>query len=419
MAERRVTSQQDGVRPIGHGSHRPRSRSRVRELYSATPWWLRVVVIWVLSRVITTLILLGFASQQKANAWTGPNPNYLNFAQLWDSTWYHIVAVSGYPSVLPMTADGHVAQNAWAFMPGYPFLVRGLMGLTGLPWAPLSVVVSFAFSLAGALMFYRLMRLVLPRNSALFSVVLFCVAPLSPIMQVSYAESMQVFLLTVALYLLLKRRYLALMPVIAVMAITRPSGLAFALALAGHVVYRFVNRVREPFPVGERILASGVAVFSGLMGLAWPTIAWLVTGSVTAYTDTELAWRADYVGYGELVPFTSWVQGASFWMPGPLGLVVLGVVVVGFFASLFLPSVRRLGGTLRIWLASYGLYLLAVFFPQSSTFRLLIPLFPLAGALAQPRSRTYRIVLVLVSIIGQGVWIYYCWWVDGYDWTPP
>ena len=152
---------------------------------------------------------------------------------------------------------------------------------------------------------------------------------------------------------------------------------------------------------------------------AWPAIAWLVTGSVTAYTDTELAWRASYVGYGELVPFTSWVQGASFWIPGPLGLVVLGVVVVGFFASLFLPSVRRLGGTLRIWLASYGLYLLAVFFPQSSTFRLLIPLFPLAGALAQPRSRSYRIVLVLVSIIGQGVWIYYCWWVDGYDWTPP
>ena len=419
MAERGVASEHTSVRPLGHGRHRRRAIAGVSALYSSTPWWLRVAVIWVLSRVVTTLILLGFASQQPANAWTGAHPNYLTFAQLWDSVWYHIVAISGYPSVLPMTPDGHVGQNAWAFMPGYPFLVRGLMLFTGLPWEPLSVTVSFAFSFAAALMLYRLMHLILPAGTALFSVVLFCVAPLSPIMQVSYAESMQMFLLTLVLYLLMQRRYLSMVLVVAIMALTRPSALAFALTLAAHVVYRFAIRAKEPFPVRERILASGVAVFSGLAGLAWPAIAWLVTGSMTAYTDTELAWRAPYVGYRELVPFASWLQGASFWLPGPVGVVVLVVVVAGFFASLFLPAVRALGMSLRLWLASYALYLLAVFFPQSSTFRLLMPLFPLAGALAHPRSRVYRVALVVVSILGQAVWIYYCWWIDGYDWTPP
>ena len=82
-------------------------------------------------------------------------------------------------------------------MPGYPALVRVLMELTALPWEPVSVFVSLAFSLAGALAFYRLMRVVLPSSTALFSVVLLCVAPLSPILQVSYAESMAAFLLTV------------------------------------------------------------------------------------------------------------------------------------------------------------------------------------------------------------------------------
>jgi hypothetical protein len=391
----------------------------VRIRYRMTPWWLRVVVVWTVSRVITTGILLWFAARQPANAWTAAQPDYLSFSQLWDSTWYHIVAASGYPSNLPQTVDGHVMENAWAFMPGYPLLVRGLMVITGLPWAPLSVFVSLAFSLGAALMLYRLLRLVLPGESALFAVVLFCLAPLSPILQVSYAESMHVFLLTVALYLLLKRRYVVLIPVIAVMALTRPSGLAFALALGLHTLHRFVTRARDPFPLWERILLLGVMVFSAIMGLAWPFLAWMATGSVTAYTDTELAWRAPYLGYQELIPFTPWVQGAEFWMPGPGGIVVLVLVVGGFFAFLFSPWARRLGVTLRIWVASYGLYLLAVFFPQSSTFRLLIPLFPLAGALAVPQSRIYRVLLAVAFIAGQWVWVYYCWWVDGSDWTPP
>ena len=59
------------------------------------------------------------------------------------------------------------------------------------------------------------------------------------------------------------------------------------------------------------------------------------------------------------------------------------------------------------------------YFQQSVTFRLLIPMFPLAGALAVPRSRVYRVVLVTLFIVGQWVWCYYCWWVDGTDWTPP
>ena len=41
------------------------------------------------------------------------------------------------------------------------------------------------------------------------------------------------------------------------------------------------------------------------------------------------------------------------------------------------------------------------------------------GALALPRSRVYRILLVLVFIALQVGWTYIGWWVDGADWTPP
>ena len=52
---------------------------------------------------------------------------------------------------------------------------------------------------------------------------------------------------------------------------------------------------------------------------------------------------------------------------------------------------KRLGVEVRLWGASYLVYLLAVFFPQSSIFRLLVPLSPLWGAVALPRSTAWRV----------------------------
>lgn len=391
--------------------------------YRLMPWWVRVVGVFVLSRVVTTAILLGFAADQAANAWTGASPSYPDFATMWDGNWYHIIALSGYPSELPITADGHVGESAWAFLPGYPAVVRVVMSVTGLGFPAVAPVVSTVFALAAALVFYRLMSTTLPAGTALFSVTLFSVAPLSPILQVSYAESMHAFLLALALLLMVRRRYWSLLPVIAVMSLTRPSGLAFALALAMHVGYRWF-RERESFPMPERVASVAAGLFSALLGVAWPLIAWAVTGSPTAYTDTELAWRSAYIGYGDLIPFTPWVQAAGFWapwfgMPLPALLVVLALVVAGFFALLLTPAARRIPVDVRFWTASYALYLLAVFFPQSSTFRLLVPLFPALGIIAQPRSRLFRVALVVACIAGQWLWIRIGWSVDGYDWTPP
>lgn len=390
-----------------------RARSRL------LPWWLTVTGIWLASRLVTTTLVLLLARVQGQNPWTAAKPGYADFATIWDGRWYNIVAVAGYPSVLPVTVDGHVGENAWAFLPGYPAVVRLLMLVSGAPWAPTAVFVSVVCSLGAALLFYRLMRRVQPNATALFAVVLFCAAPLSPLLQFGYAESMHLLLLTLALLLLLERRYLLLVPVIALMALTRPSGLAFALFLAVHVAYRWSVRARDPFPAREAMTASAVAVFSGVMGLAWPGVAWLVTGSVTAYTDTELAWRSVYIGYQELVPFTAWFQSGVWWLGQPLGILAVAALIIGFTVLMFSPAVKSLGVDLRLWVASYGLYLLAVFFPQSSVFRLLMPMSPLLGALARPRHPLYRVGVTVLLVCAQWGWLLLCWGVDGADWTPP
>jgi hypothetical protein len=388
--------------------------------YRLTPWWLRVVAVFVLSRVVTTIIVLVMAHAQGRNPWTGANPPYLSYASIWDGAWYKIISYYGYPAQLPMTFDGHVGQNAWAFLPVYPFLVAGIRLLTGGEWELIAVVVSIVCALAATLVFYKLMKHVLGNSgTALFAVVLFCVAPCSPLFQFAYAESLGMLLLITAVYLVVLKRYGWLFPVVVLMSFTRPFGLAFALFLGLHVIYRFVVRRRDPFPVRQRVVTVVLTAFTGLMGFAWPLIAWIATGSSSAYTDTELSWRASYIGYVDLQPFTAWFQGGNWWLAAPWGAIVVILLVIGFAIAMFTPLVRRLGVDLRLWTASYAIYLLAVFFPQSSTFRILMPMFPLLGALAIPRNRWYRTALVVVSIAAQIGWLLICWGVDGYDWTPP
>jgi hypothetical protein len=172
-----------------------------------------------------------------------------------------------------------------------------------------------------------------------------------------------------------------------------------------------------------------VGLLSALSGVAWLLIAWAVTGDASAYTDTEFAWRRGFGIDGELIPFTSWVQGATFWFHHwwglsepwllPASIVAVLALVVGFGAFLLSPWAKRLGPDLRFWLISYALYLLAVFFPQSSTFRLLVPLAPALGAFAVPRSRVYRVALLVLGVVGQFLWTYGLWRADVYDWTPP
>jgi hypothetical protein len=394
---------------------------RVR--WRLTPWWAKVALVYLAARVVTTAIVLVLADAQGPNSWTGARPGYFEFANMWDARWYQIIWLAGYPADLPRTDAGQVTENAWAFLPVFPG-VSGALTWLGLPWNMASVTVAVLAGLGAALVLHRLMSRFLEPDRALFAVVLFSVSPVSPIMQFGYAESLGFLLLAVALLLLVDRRYGWLVPVIAVWAFTRPGALAFALTLGLHWVWRWHTRARDPFPVRERVVVASVALFAALAGLAWPGIVWAATGELHGYTATELAWRSAYIGYQELVPVTAWFQGGAWWaewtgFPALLGIAVVGVFVVGFAALLFTPPVRRLGVDLRFWLASYGLYLLAVFFPQSSTFRILGPMFPLVGALAVPRARWYRWAMVTLFLALQVGWLLIAWRIDGLDWTPP
>ena len=390
-------------------------------------WWLPVAGIYVASRILTTVLMLLFARGQVQSDWSSPHPIYRVFANFWDGRWYQIIAEFGYPTTLTST-DGHLDENAWAFMPVYPFLTRLLMTITNAPWEVAGITISFAAGLGSAYLLYRLLHPRLGHGRSLFAVAVFCAGPTSPLFQVTYAESLGYFLLLLVLVLWTEKRWIALLPAMLFLAFTRPAGLALAAAFAIALIARIVKRRTIPLPRREGVWLGALTVYAGLLGLAWPAIAWWVTGVPKAYTDTELAWRAGYIGYGGLVPFAAWFQGAHWWLShlgfggtaaSVWGTIATIVIMLGFASLFLIPAVRRLGLVTCAWLAGYGIYILAVFFPQSSTFRILSPMFPLAGALAAPRRWWYRVLVLAACVAGQVAWLTWMWQIVPPDWTPP
>lgn len=396
-------------------------RSAMRPVFRS-PWWVRITLLYVVTRLFSFIVFSAAAIQQGPNPWFEPRPDYLNFIGIWDSEWYQRIFQGLYPQEIPRGVDGAAKENAWAFYPVFPLLVRGIWSVTGLDWLILAPIVATVAGLAASLMIYKLFRMFASTITATWAVAFILVFPISPILQVPYAESLNLFLLSAALYLVIKHQYFWAMPVVLLSALSRPIGVAFAGFIFLHLLFRLFDRAAAPggglagklrsvpaavrrIPVRQRWGAVGLLLLSVLAAFAWPLIAWLVTGDLRAYTETETVWRG-----GPLVLFQPWFDtgvqllGPVFGVLAPFGLVIA--------AALYLNSaaVRKIGLDLRLWCLCYFGYLLAVLHPQTSTFRLLLPLFPLALAAAFiSRSRAFRGAVLVLFLLLQIVWVVWLW----------
>lgn len=382
------------------------------------PWWLQVTLIYVAARLISAGILLGVAWHQGASPWGAAQPDYLSFINIWDSEWYQRIFTEGYPSTIPRSANGTAETNAWAFYPLFPLIVKGLHALTGLGWVVLAPAVAVAAGLGATLVIYKIFVRFAAPGTALWGVAFFATFPISVILQIPYAESLSTLLLAAALYFLIKRQYWWAVPTVIFLCLSRPAGVPFAAVVGLHLLLRWWHRRQDPFPMQEMLSGAVLLVVSAVMAFAWMLIAWAVTGEMSSYTDTETAWRG-----GPLVLFEPWFD-AGVALVGPLWGPLLPVLLVAL-AALYLNSrsVRRIGVDLRLWCAMYLLYLLAVLHPQTSTFRMMLPFFPLALAAAFiSTSRAYRWSVLVMFTLLQLVWVAWLWqWTQlpgGGDWPP-
>lgn len=402
---------------------------RVGAHAASWPWWVQVALVYIASRLVSACVFTAAALQQGVNPWFPPAPDYWNFITIWDGRWYAEAANNGYPSVLPVDANGGVTENSWAFYPLFPYLARALGALTGLAALPALTVIAVVAGLGTAMVVYKLFREFAGRSTALWALTFFAMFPVSAILQVPYAESLNTLLLAGSLLLVVRRKYLGAMPVVLLMCLSRPTGVPFAamagLLLLHHLWKRFGRRTGPDAVPADTVPTlrdlgslAALVVVSVAGALAWPAIAWAVTGDPLAYTKTETVWRG-----ADLIPFKPWFETGQM-LFGPVLGVLAPFVFVALFALLMLSKpVRALGTELRLWCTCYMAYLLVFLHPQTSTFRMLLPLFPLALSAAWlSRSKAYRGTVVVMFFLLQIVWIVWLWaWAQlpgGGDYPP-
>ena len=380
---------------------------------TAPHWSAQVLLVFVIGRAVSTAVLLMAAARQGISPWSGAAPGYGVFINFWDSGWYERIFREGYPSELPRDASGVVTHNQWAFYPLFPGIVRVLDAATGAGWGVLAPAVALGAAAAASLVVYRLFRVTTAHRTALLGVAVVSLAPVAVILQVPYAESLHLLLLASALLLVATHRYYAAMPVVVLMCLTRPAGVPFAVMIGVLFLHALWDTLRGSDE--RRAIALTrlrplflLGVVSSASAVSWPLIAWAVTGQRDAYVATETAWRGE-----PLAPFRPWFEAPSA-LIGPvaaaLGLVALLLVVGGLF---LVPSVRALGPVPVAWCAAYLFYLAAFWDPQSSTWRILLPLFPLALAVAGLRRGRLLWLVLPVSVLLQVTWVEWLW-----AWTP-
>ncbi|GAA1171100.1 hypothetical protein GCM10009584_10100 [Ornithinimicrobium humiphilum] len=378
---------------------------------------LAVVLVWTLLRALSTVLLLVLAhDHQDPVVYDQPGvPRYFQFATLWDGAWYERIATQGYPATLPVDSTGHVRQNAWAFYPIFPYLARGLTLLTGLPFAVTGTVVATLLGYAAAVVVAGLLRERVGTAAALGGVALLGAYPSSPTFQVAYTESLALLLLAAALWLLVRRRWLAAGAVALLTGLARPIGLPLGLVALVAVWLRWRRRTEEPIARGEYVRMASALVGCGLAGLIWPTVVWLRTGVPDGYTQTMSGWRG-----GEPVrPFLPTLERVQWLFGDTLGLVLLAAGLLLLVVAVAGPWARGLGPELRTWCLAYVLYLFAALDPWTSIYRYLVLLFPLFVLLvgggwdpADPRAeRSPRWLLVVRTVVIAGVFLgWQVWW---------
>jgi hypothetical protein len=375
---------------------------------------VQVLAVAVVARATSAVVLLTVARTQAATPWAGATPSYAEYVGLfWDGSWYREIAERGYPAGLPRGADGAVVQNAWAFFPLFPLLVRPLLAV-GLPWHVAAPVLATLLGAAALLVVHRVVAaLVEARWVPILAVAVVASHPAAPVLQAAYTESLALLLLAAALLVLVRRRYALLLLLLPLLGLTRAVALPLALVVAAHGLHR-LRRTRsgDPFDVRERVLVVAATVTALASGLLWPAVVGLATGEPDAYALTQGTWR----GRGAVVPLVPWWDVARYLADDGAPLL-LAATLLALGALLAWRRLRALGLEAWTWVAGYAAYLVAVLEPGTSLVRFSLLAFPVAAAASAaaldrstPSRRALAVVVLLAAgILGQVLWVALLW----------
>lgn len=364
-----------------------------------------------------------------------------------DAGWYQGIYKEWYPTELPLRADGSVSFNSWAFMPLHSIISGKVADIFGIEYRLAAVGVSLAAGLALAVVLYRLFigslnwrdrgvfdtRALVGDESrnriALWALAVYAFSPASPIFVTGYAEALSTLLLALSVWCVARERYILLLPVALLAALSRPLGVPLGPFVGLWWLWCTVSdylarRSDEP---SQSVLSDAWAAFRGRFGqllgallvcsfaFVHPLHAALYTGRIDAYFATELGWskRKPSEGHQYII---QWINQHYHYFGGMIPKIVVAILFVVAMMGFYYWISRKFSRTLIhpalwLWTACYMGYLFVFWLPISSTNRILLPLFPLALLVAAylPKSRWYRPSLVAFGILISIPWVLLLW----------
>ena len=388
------------------------------------PWWRRFEIwfplaVYAATRVFAVIVVL--ILQRSQIALPAPNgilrilfptdkaPGYWVVMGNWDGQWYQEIATHGYPTTLPMTDQGTVDMNPWAFFPLYPMTVGVVMRLTGLSFYVVGAVLATLTGAVAMVLLFRLVDQAVGRWEAVVAVVGLCTFITAPILQATYTESLAILLVVVVLMLVRARRYWWVAVALVLLALSRNVVLAMAPVIVAHAVVRW-RKEGDAFTRRERVLLGALAVEAAALTGLWPAIIGLVTRTPDGYTQTMKAWKV-----GSELKIGSWwtyLMNAYGWVGA-----LFGIAAVAAFAWFMLTHrTWHWGPEIWGWAGAYPAYQLLVTNSGPSRLRYAILAFPftllIAWFLNLSRWRRWRLLLLAgVAVCGLAQQV---WWLQNY-----
>lgn len=159
--------------------------------------------------------------------------SWLEVFYRWDSQWYKSIAQNGYGHTV--LSKGRTLTNE-TFFPLFPFLERAITRLFGFSYIDSGILISAIFGLVAAAMIYKSVEIISSPKAALVTVLLWGLLPVGYVQMLAYSETLFTALCAFALYYSLKKNFLLASLFCILAGLTRPSGLAVALAISIGVV---------------------------------------------------------------------------------------------------------------------------------------------------------------------------------------
>lgn len=264
---------------VSPARHEPAPRPLTPTGRRNSPWWVRPVLVYGLSRIIVLIVAAIVAARApEGDPQTGPWPHLhgalpraLSPLGRWDAAWYASVTLHGYPG----PGDLAIGQKRLAFFPLFPLVCRAVSAVTPLSAMGAGIVVSVAAGALAVLLIWKLVAELSGAAAADRASAVLCFFPGAVVLSMAYSEGLLLAGTAATMLFLRRRRWAAAGLAAALTTLSRPNAVA-VVAMCAVAAAIAVRDRRDWRAVAAPLLAPlGTIGFFAVIAVrtGWP-LAW-------------------------------------------------------------------------------------------------------------------------------------------------